>query len=374
MRFVFYLHSLVSDWNHGNAHFMRGVLRELVHRGHEVTALEPADGWSRANLLAQQGEAAIARFEQDFPELVSTPYGPDFDHEAALADADAVLVHEWTAPDLVAEIGRLRRHADFTLLFHDTHHRAVSASADIEHLPLDAFDGVLAFGEALRERYRRLGWGRNVFVWHEAADTRLFRPMPEVTPTADLIWIGNWGDGERTAELEAFLFGPAARLGISGTVHGVRYPESALEAVSNAGLTYGGWIANADVPLAFARHLVTMHVPRRPYVEALPGIPTIRMFEALACGIPLLCAPWRDTESLFRPEDYVPVRNEAEMTASLRDLLGDPARRDALSRSGLETIRAHHTCAHRVEELMTILGAVATARVIDQLPARSAAQ
>ncbi len=45
-----------------------------------------------------------------------------------------------------------------------------------------------------------------------------------------------------------------------------------------------------------------MHIPRRPYVESLPGIPTIRVFEALACGIPLISAPWSDSEALFRPE------------------------------------------------------------------------
>ena len=54
------------------------------------------------------------------------------------------------------------------------------------------------------------------------------------------------------------------------------------------------------------RHRVTVHVPRRPYAQALPGIPTIRVFEALACGIPLVSAPWDDVEGLFRPgEDFL---------------------------------------------------------------------
>ena len=50
---------------------------------------------------------------------------------------------------------------------------------------------------------------------------------------------------------------------------------------------------------------MTVHVPRRPYVDALPGIPTIRVFEALACGIPLVSAPWRDEEGLFRHRDRI---------------------------------------------------------------------
>src|SRR5690606_7592319 len=98
MRFVFYVHSLVSDWNHGNAHFQRGGQRELIGRGPEVLALEPADGWSRRNLVAHEGEAAVERFRREFPELDSTTHGEGCDHERAVADADVVIVHEWTGP------------------------------------------------------------------------------------------------------------------------------------------------------------------------------------------------------------------------------------------------------------------------------------
>jgi len=108
MRFLFYTHSLVSDWNHGNAHFLRGIIRELVARGHDALALEPADGWSRRNLLAERGSAALDTFAQAFPELRSKTYGPHFDHEAALDGADVVIVHEWTDPALVARIARAR--------------------------------------------------------------------------------------------------------------------------------------------------------------------------------------------------------------------------------------------------------------------------
>jgi spore maturation protein CgeB len=362
MRFLFYTHSLVSDWNHGNAHFLRGVMRELRALGHEASALEPASGWSRANLLAEQGHAAIERFGADFPGLHSRTYGPDFPHETALAEADVVVVHEWTDPSLVARIGRARQAGGaFTLLFHDTHHRAVSAEGDIAALRLEDYDCILAFGETLRQRYLDAGWGARVVTWHEAADTRLFRPMPEVEPIRDLVWIGNWGDDERTAEIGSYLIAPARRLGLSGTVRGVRYPPAALAALADAGLSYGGWIANADVPRAFAEHRVTVHIPRRPYVEALPGIPTIRIFEALACGIPLVSAPWDDAEGLFRPgSDFLYARTGDEMTARLRDVLEDRALAASLAASGLATITARHTCRHRVEELLDVIARLGT--------------
>jgi spore maturation protein CgeB len=376
MKFVFYTHSLISDWNHGNAHFLRGVIRDLQRRGHETLALEPEDAWSRANLVRDQGPAAIARFHHTFPQHRSQIYGNDFDHEAALGDADVVIVHEWTGVDLVARLGRLRRNGSaFTLLFHDTHHRAVSAEGDIATLALDDFDGVLAFGETLRERYLSAGWGKSVFTWHEAADDALFRPMPEIERTDDLIWIGNWGDDERSAEIAEFLVRPAKSLGLKTTVRGVRYPDHALDALRNAGIAYGGWIANADVPAAFAHHKVTMHIPRRPYVEHLPGIPTIRVFEALACGIPLISAPWDDAEHLFTPgTDYLLVHDGEEMKKSLRDVLSDPARAASLAASGLKTIKARHTCRHRVDELFAVLARCGTDRVTTNLNAREAAE
>ncbi|TIR45505.1 MAG: glycosyltransferase, partial [Mesorhizobium sp.] len=242
-----------------------------------------------------QGPFAVERFRKDFPELMPVTYDASFDHEAWIAKADVVIVHEWTDPDLVARIGRAKLNGGkFTLLFHDTHHRAVSATQSISALNLEHYDGVLVFGEALRESYLRAGWGRRAFTWHEAADERLFKPSPEADAVSDLV--GNWGDDERSAEIQEFLVAPARELGLSGTVHGVRYPAQARAALAVAGLRHEGWIANADVPKAFAQHRVTVHIPRRPYREHLPGIPTIRMFEALACGIPLVSAPWSDVE------------------------------------------------------------------------------
>lgn len=357
MRFLFYTHSLISDWNHGNAHFLRGVMRDLIRRGHEAVALEPADSWSRLNLFREQGAAAVDTFREAFPELRSIAYGSEFPHEERLQQADVVIVHEWTDPALVARIGRARAEGGrFTLLFHDTHHRAVSAREDIAAFDLENYDGVLVFGETLKERYLQAGWGRRVFTWHEAADISLFHPMPEIEKTSDLIWVGNWGDDERSVEIRQFLIEPARKLRLTATVRGVRYPDDALKALEEAGIGYGGWLANTKVPAAFSRRRVTVHIPRRPYVEALPGIPTIRVFEALACGIPLVSAPWQDSENLFRPgQDYLVAEDGDAMCRQLSAVLQDREMAEEMTRSGLETILARHTCGHRVDELLGVL-------------------
>ncbi len=214
----------------------------------------------------------------------------------------------------------------------------------------------MCFGVALSEVYRRWGWGDRVWTWHEAADTRLFHSPADVQPREGLVWVGNWGDGERTAELETFLFRPARDVGLPLDVYGVRYPDEARVLLARYGVRYHGWTPNAAAPALFARALATVHVPRRYYATILPGIPTIRVFEALACGIPLVSAPWRDSEGLFRPgTDYLVARDGDDMTTHLQALAADPALRRALATAGLETILARHTCAHRVDELLAIV-------------------
>jgi spore maturation protein CgeB len=358
MRIVYFTHSLVSCWNHGNAHFLRGVMRSLLAEGHDVQVIEPAQSWSREHLLAEHGAQAQRDFAERFPMLADRVTICDGAVEAATDDADLVIVHEWNEPALVAAIGAKRAHGGrFTLLFHDTHHRMVSEPDAMGRFDLSAYDGVLAFGETLSEAYRRQGWGDRVFTWHEAADTTLFHPPQTPQPRAGAVWIGNWGDGERSEELRDYMLEPVCNLGVQLDIYGVRYPEDAKAELARRGIGYHGWAANARAPEIFARHLFTMHVPRRFYVSHLPGIPTIRVFEALACGIPLLSAPWQDSEQLFSPgSDFLQARTPAEMHSMMRDLINDPVLRQHLATHGWKTIQSRHSCRHRAQELLVIAG------------------
>ena len=274
-------------------------------------------------------------------------------------------MHEWNEPALLAALGRLRASgACFTLLFHDTHHRAVSDPQAIRAFDLSGYDGALAFGETLSEVYRRWGWSGRVWTWHEAADTRLFYPPAVEGERSGLVWIGNWGDGERSAELEEYLLRPAQVAGLPLDIYGVRYPVDALATLDRYRVNYRGWLPNARAPEVFARHLATVHVPRRYYTTLLPGIPTIRVFEALACGIPLVSAPWDDCEGLFTPgEDYLVAADGAAMMEHLRALSADPELRRSLAERGLATIRARHSCAHRVDELLAIAAQLSPEKV-----------
>ena len=183
---------------------------------------------------------------------------------------------------------------------------------------LDGYDGVLAFGEALA-RSTAAGAGAAASSSGTRPRTRGCSTRPRRSRSGEgLVWIGNWGDDERSAELESSCSRPAATLGLP--------PRRLRRALSRAALA--AWRARRALPRlapqrrgarVFARHLATVHVPRRFYVEPLPGIPTIRVFEALACGIPLVSRALARREGLFRPGAGLPRRRatSAEMERHL---------------------------------------------------------
>ena len=108
MRIVMFCHSLISDWNHGNAHFLRGIAVEMLSRGCEVRVFEPRDSWSLSNLLRDQGPRAVSGFHAAYPTLSSLRY------DARRLDIDLLLWRLRDHPDLAAfvdrAIGPLRDH------------------------------------------------------------------------------------------------------------------------------------------------------------------------------------------------------------------------------------------------------------------------
>jgi spore maturation protein CgeB len=363
LNIALFSHSLVSDWNHGNAHFLRGLVRELIRMGHSVRCYEELGCWSLANLMKQEGDVAIQAidgFRDAYPELDVRFYQPshaEFQHFLAreLRETHLVILHEWNEPKLVNSVLTFKQKYEFIALLHDTHHRAHTRAGEILRFHLHLVDGVLAFGEAVRRIYAD-GFGvARTWTFHEAADVSRFVPLNRAKES-DLIWIGNWGDEERTPELQEFLVGPSAASPKRRVVaYGIRYPEYALRELGRVGIRYRGYLPNLAAPEAYAASAVTLHVPRRPYADGLEGIPTIRVFEALACGIPLLCSPWQDSEGLFSPGlDYLVVRDGRHMKAELENLLRDHQARRQMAEHGMKTIHQRHTCAHRARQLISI--------------------
>jgi spore maturation protein CgeB len=348
MRFALFVGSLVDDRGQPGAHALRGICGELLERGHLVDVYEEEAG-------SDTGHLSRRRFAADYPRLHGLVHARGWTPvEAVLAEADAVLVHASAPPDLARSIGRHRaRHGGYALLFHTGAEASAGEPEAIARWDLGDYDGVLAPGEAVARLWRATGTIAAAWSWHEAADTTRFRPLEAPGDQRGVVWIGDWS-GDR--DLEEFLIEPLRRLRLRAALHGGGWPDEVLAGLRASGIEHLGWLPNAAVPQAYAAARCAIHVPRRANTRALPGVPSIRMFEAMACGVPLVIAPWHDSERLFRPgQDYLVAHDGAEMERHLKDLIGDPLYAKAVAASGLERIRARHTCAHRVDELLAIL-------------------
>jgi spore maturation protein CgeB len=359
MRFALFYQSIISDWNHGNAHFLRGLMRALAARGHETICYEQEDNWSLANLLSVMPNA-IARFETQFPDLSYKRYrlndALDRSLRDALAEADVAIVHEWNQPTVIERLGALCQELGIRSLFHDTHYRVVLDCAYRNQLGLERFGNILAYSPSVAERYADIGYA-NVHVLHEAADTTVFRPLPN-EKTTDVVFVGNYGDGDRDEQLEQYVFEPRQELPhLRYAIYGVRYPSDIVARLDHdCGSDYRGWVPNVEVPEVYSSAKVVLHVPRRQYLELLPGTPTIRVFEALGCGACMVSLPWRDTDGLFSAgKDYAVANTPREMRELVVWLTQDEGARRELGRHGRETILARHTCGHRADQLLEIL-------------------
>jgi spore maturation protein CgeB len=273
-----------------------------------------------------------------------------------LGEADVAIVHEWNDPEVIRLVGRLCREMGVRALFHDTHYRVVLDDAHRAGLGLESYDGILAYSPSVAERYRALGFER-VHILHEAADPTVFAPLP-VPKMNDVVFVGNYGDGDRSDELEDFVFAPRSSLRhLRYAIFGVRYPEHVVARLNNGlDIAYGGWLPNVLVPSVYSAARVVLHVPRRQYVDLLPGTPTIRVFEALASGACLISLPWDDTDHLFEfGRDFAVAHSPAEMRDLIAWLCDDEGARAAFGEHGRQTIIDRHTCGHRADQLLEVL-------------------
>ena len=367
MRFVYFTHSLASCWNHGNAHFLRGVLRELIAcAATQVEAFEPGGSWSLRNLLDGPRRGRSRRLSRaPIPELS--------------------VAHSTTLTSIVEAAARRRRRRDRARMERALARRRHRPSAAARRAASRCCSTTRIIARsAIRRRSapststattacspsaRR--WPRSTAAGAGAtASSSGTRPPTRACSTRrptraereGLVWIGNWGDGERSAELESFLLRPGARPSAcrsTSTACAIR-----TQALDDARAGTARAIA-AGSRMRGARDL---RPPSRDRARAAP------LLRRRAAGHPDhpgvrgagLRHPAR-LRAVARCGGSVPARRRIswsrqtrrEMERHLAALRDDPALRAALVASGLETIRARHTCAHRVDELLAIVERIA---------------
>ncbi|HEU5362116.1 MAG TPA: glycosyltransferase [Gaiellaceae bacterium] len=332
MRTVWLGLSITSSWGNGHATNYRGLLAALARRGHEVLFLERDVPWYSAN---RDFRAPFVRLYRSVDELERWA--------EELRDADLVVVGSFV-PDgcgvaewVLATAGGLTAFWDI-----DTPVTAAKlARGDHEYLSPDLvprFDLYLSFtgGPFLGT----IGAERPV-PFYCVADSRLYRPI-DAPLRFELGYLGTYSD-DRQPKVEELLLAPARALPERQfAVAGPQYPE---------GIDWPGNVERLDSlppgehPAFYAAQRFTLNVTRADMVAA-GWSPSVRLFEAAACGVPVISDWWEGLDAFFEPGREILIAEDADdVVRHLR--IGDRF----VGRRARARVLAEHTADHRAAEL-----------------------
>ena len=334
MKVIIFSHPLLSDGHNGHAGLMPGIASELRSRGHNVVVYEPRHN-SLLEVLAAGSLASV--FRPGRRGVSTQSYSvKSLDVNRILSGADLVLVHAWSEPEVINLIGEHHVYSRSYKSFLIDPRQRPRCGQRQANPDCRRYDGVLAGGDALRDWYLSTGAARRAWTWHPAVNTSFFRPLPDVESKWDVTWIGDWRDGPRSAQFHEFLARPVRELGLRARVYGARYPESVVRRLASSSVTYGGWLPEYRVPEAMAAARVVLHLPSQTQWPSATGLPCTQLLFGLACGRPVVSAPWQDEEGMFfAGEDYLMAGDSDQMRGLLRTVLGNPEVASRLAGNGL---------------------------------------
>lgn len=338
--------SITSSWGNGHATTFRGLVRELVKRGHEVSFLERDVPWYASNRDLAHPPYGTTVLYGSLEELRDR-------HAATVRDADLVIVGSYV-PQGVRVGDWVQEEARGIKAFYDIDTPvtlAKLARGDHEYLhprQIPGYDLYLSFtgGPTLRRLERDYGSPR-ARVLYCSFDPELYFPEPQ-PPQWDLGYMGTYSD-DRQPSVKAFLLEPA-RQQAQGRfiVAGPQYPGTESWP---SNVTYEPHLPPAEHRGFYNSQRFTLNVTRQDMIRA-GWSPSVRLFEAAACGTPIISDRWAGIESLLVPHQEILL---VDRTADVLDILrrcGDEERLRIAERARLR-ITSEHTAAHRAEEVET---------------------
>lgn len=336
--------SITSAWGNGHATTFRGLVRELAARGHDVLFLERDVPWYAQN--------------RDLP---APPYGRTALYDsltdlqrrftADVREADAVIVGSYV-PEGVA-VGRwVQETAQGVTAFYDIDTPvtlAKLARGDFEYLTPDlipGYDVYLSFagGPALTQLEEQYGspCARPLYC---SVDTALYSPE-DAELAWDLGYMGTYSD-DRQPPLERLLMEPARRWPAGRfVVAGPQYPQEVVWPRNVARIEH---LPPADHRAFYNRQRFTLNITRADMIQ-IGYSPSVRLFEAAACGVPIISDFWEGLDTFFALGMEILVTRTPEQTLEyLRDL--PEGERKNIGARARARILAAHTAAHRAAEL-----------------------
>jgi spore maturation protein CgeB len=336
--------SITSSWGNGHATTYRALVRELAARGHDVLFLECDQPWYASHRDMPQPPFGRVELYGTAAELRER-------FARAVRDADFVIVGSFV-PDGVAVGDWVQRTARGVTAFYDIDTPVTLARlARGEHdylapRQIPGYDLYLSFtgGPTLKRLEGEFGAPR-ARVLYCSVDPALYFPDAR-RKRWDLGYMGTYSD-DRQPGLERLLLEPARRHGQGRfVVAGPQYPQDIA------------WPANVDYKphLPPAQHRAfynaqrwTLNITRADMIAA-GWSPSVRLFEAAACGTPIVSDRWAGIESLLAPGREIVLADRTEDVLHVLRDTGDDERLRIAERAR-KRILAEHTAAHRAEQL-----------------------
>jgi spore maturation protein CgeB len=344
VRFVVLGLSITSAWGNGHASTYRSLLRALAGRGHDVLFLErdapcyaphrdsPGVPWARVRLYRTRAD-------------LQRRYGAD------IAQADVVMLGSYV-PEGADIADYLLRQAEGVRAFYDidtpvTLQTIARGRAEyIRRAQIPKFDLYLSSsGGPVIERLERSFGARCARPLYCSVDPQTHAPSAQ--PERWLLgYLGTYAP-DRQPALDSLLVGPARRLSNQRfVVAGSQFPP-ALEWPPNVDRV--DHLPPSDHPRFYGAQRFTLNLTRRPMVEAGYS-PSVRLFEAAACGVPIISDPWPGLDAFFTPDREICVaRSTREALQFVRDC-SERERRAMAHRARLRVL-GEHTAEHRAIEL-----------------------
>ncbi len=351
MKIVVYGLTVTSSWGNGHATTYRSLLKALARRGHEIHFVEKDVEWYRSNRDSPRPAFCTVHLYEDWASS-----------QAALlrlsADADVVVIGSYF-PDAIAATQGLLARALGPILFYDIDTpitlRALGQSGGTEYLQAAAIPEYAAYlsftgGPALDELKTRFG-ARRALPFFCSVDPDLYHPVaarPEFA--CDLSYLGTYA-ADRQAKLMEYGNAPAAILPAQRfLVAGPQYPEGTAWQPNVARLIH---IPPPDHPAFYSSSRFTLNLTRDDMVAAGHS-PSVRLFEASACGTAILSDTWAGIEDFLTPgEEILLPADRYEVAAILRDM--PEAETQRIGQRARERVLAEHTSEHRAIQFERIV-------------------
>ena len=349
MKLVIFGLTISSAWGNGHATLWRGLCRALDEQGHDVTFFERDVPYYAAHRDLADPPGCDLRLYEDWPSILD-------EANSEVADADVAMVTSY-CPD-GREACALVLDSNARRVFYDLD-TGVTLSRlrngeTVPYLPeqgLGDFDLVLSYtgGRALTELQAQLG-ARRVAPLYGSVDPAAHRQVAaDDSYRSDLSYLGTYA-ADRQQRLEQLFIEPARRRpDRKFVIGGSQYPAD-FPWTSN--IFYVSHMPPPYHPAFYCSSLLTLNVTRGAMAE-MGYCPSGRLFEAAACGTPILTDSWEGLETFFEPWEEILVANNTEEALEAMDLP-----RAALARvadAARERTLAEHTAECRARDLERIL-------------------